>query len=94
MTFEWHRMRRLPDAVRVGAKWLVGGAAGALLMWISFGDIDVIQWVSWTLPASTAAAIALECAVLALLLLAIDRLFRRLEFTDKPADQRSGKFGP
>jgi hypothetical protein len=91
MIFDWHRMRRLPERVR-----LIGAAATAtvLLLSITLGDIDLIQWASWSLPASTAAAIGLECAVLALLSLAIDRLFRKLEFPDKPAEQRAGKSGP
>lgn len=82
MSFDWHRTRRLPETVRV-----VGAAAvpTAFLVWITIGDIDPIQWVSWRLPVNTAAAIAVECAVLALLLIGIDRLFRQLEFTDKPA---------
>lgn len=84
MTFDWNRTRRLPDTARTGAKWLVGAAVAALLSLISLRDIDIIQWVSWSLPSGVVAAIAVECVVLALLFLGIDKLSRELEFTDKP----------
>jgi hypothetical protein len=84
MTFDWHRMRRLPEVAQVGAKCLVGAAAAALFLWVDVGDINLIQWISWTLPANTAAAIAVEFSALAVLVLGVDRLFRKLEFTDKP----------
>jgi len=83
MLFDWHRIRLLPDWVRVAMRWVVGATAFALLLWMSFGDIDPIQWVSWTLPVSLPGALAAAIVALLVLYAAIDRLSNHLEFVDR-----------
>jgi hypothetical protein len=43
-----------------------------------------MQWLSWTLPASLGGTMAVILVSLALLFLAVDRLFRQLEFVENP----------
>jgi len=85
MIFDWYRFRRLAEAIRSVSRWLVGAAAVALFLRLTLGDADILQWISWSLPDSPLAAIAVIVPVLALLYAAIETLFSQLELTDKPA---------
>ena len=83
MVFDWRRFRALPSWLRIAMMSLVGASAGGLFLLVATFKLDVIQWIAWTLPASPAGTIAVVLVVLALLYMAIERLFRELEFVDK-----------
>ena len=84
MIGDWYRFRHLSRRVRIASMSLFGAGLCGLLYLIGVHDLDVVQWLSWTLPASLSGVIAVTLPALALLYLAIDRLFRQLEFVDKP----------
>jgi hypothetical protein len=88
MVFDWSRFRALPNWLRAAIMSLVGAAACGLFLLAATFKLDVIQWIAWTLPASPTGAIAVLFLALTLLYLAIDRLFRELEFVDKPLRPR------
>lgn len=84
MVGDWYRFRRLPQRVRVTVYVLAGTVAAGAFIWSESERFDVVQWLSWTLPASLPATIAVAVLVLAALYWVTYRLFRQLECTDKP----------
>lgn len=88
MANDWYRVRRLPQLVRVALISVTGLSAAGVFVLVALRKLDVMQWLSWTLPGSLAGTIAVIVAALALLYLAVDKFFRQLEFVDKPATGR------
>jgi hypothetical protein len=89
MVFDWRRFRALPNWLRFAILSLVGVSAGGLFLLMVTFKLDVTQWIAWTLPANPAGMIAASLIVLVSLYLAIERLFRELEFVDKPPRPRA-----
>lgn len=83
MVFEWYWFRRLPRAVRIAVMSVAGVLASGLLILTPFSNLDFVQWLSWSLPADTAGALAIVIPFLGFLFIAVDTLFRQLEFVDK-----------
>jgi len=88
MLFDWHRLRALARWLWITLASLAGLLAAGLLLWSSFFDQDPIQLISWTLPASLPLTVATIAMTTALLYLAVERLFRQLEFTGKAQPPR------
>jgi hypothetical protein len=80
MLADWQRFQWLPRWVWFASGPLIGVFAGGVVLL----NMNVVQWISWTLPDNLAAAIAVSMVPLVLLYLAIDKLFRQLEIAGKP----------
>jgi hypothetical protein len=81
---DWHRFRRLPAWKRIAFVIPVCAVVAGLLYLSLVGNLDIVQWVYWTLPDSPAGAVAVTIAFLAPLCVALAKIFRQLEFVDKP----------
>ncbi len=83
LVFDWHRFRRFADSTRIIVISLAGTAGAAVLLLGMSDDGDPAQWLSWTLPQSLPAAIAVTVPAFALLYWLLDTLFRQIELVDK-----------
>ncbi len=85
---DWHRFRSLPGWSRIAFLAPVAALVVGVLYLSLYDNLDVVQWVFWTLPESLVGAVAVTIAFLTPLSLALAKIFGQLEFVDKPAVSR------
>jgi hypothetical protein len=82
LVFDWHRFRRLAGFARVSVMCLAA-LGGSAVMLVAIDNTDPAQWLSWALPQSLPAAIAIAVLCLGALYRALETLFGQIEIVDK-----------
>ena len=90
MIFYWHGWPPMARNLQRAKKYVLFICFYGLMILALSHHVDLAQWLSWTLPSGTAGAVACIFVLLGLLYVAIEWLFRRLEFTDRQATAAMG----
>jgi hypothetical protein len=80
---EWYRFRRLGANVRIATGIVAYVCVFGPLALALTGKLNVLQWVSWTLPSDLLRAGACLALALTVLYLIVDWVFRHMECVDK-----------
>ncbi len=82
MIFDWYRIRRFSKRVRYGLMVPAVAAFMVAMYWCS--DDEIISWLNGVLPANSAQALAVIGVPILMLAIALDAVFRQLEFAPLP----------
>jgi hypothetical protein len=82
MINDWRPFRQLGRPLRHACLGLLFAFPIAMVI-LELNTVDIIQWVSWTLPDNLFAAVLVATVPLVLLYCGVDKLFRESEITAK-----------